>query len=106
MLPHSLLESSNGNYVKVDGRTTKLTCPARPRGLCVTKSRHAGRVAWFGLPARSPQRVRRAYFGFCGFASKKSFTIGTITGMRSISVTWVVLGNTANLDAERGRRSP
>jgi Kef-type K+ transport system membrane component KefB len=39
----------------------------------------------------------------CGFASKKSFTIGTMTGMRSISVTCVVLGKMANLDAERGR---
>ncbi len=42
----------------------------------------------------------------CGFASKKSFTIGTMTGMRSISVTCVVLGKMANLDAERGRMSP
>jgi hypothetical protein len=29
-----------------------------------------------------------------------------MTGMRSISVMCVVLGNMANLDAERGRRSP
>ncbi len=46
------------------------------------------------------------FYSFCGFASKKSFTIGTMTGMRSISVMCVVLGNMANLDAERGRRSP
>src|SRR6516164_2157368 len=43
---------------------------------------------------------------FCGLASKKSFTIGTMTGMRSISVMCVVLGKMANRDAERGRRSP
>jgi hypothetical protein len=49
---------------------------------------------------------RRPFYCFCGFASNKSFTIGTMTGMRSISVTCVVLGNMANLDAERGRKSP
>jgi hypothetical protein len=43
---------------------------------------------------------------FCGLASRKSFTIGTMTGMRSISVTWVVLGKMANRDAERGCMSP
>ena len=43
---------------------------------------------------------------FCGFASKKSFTIGTMTSMRCISVTCVVLGKMANLDSERGRMSP
>ena len=43
---------------------------------------------------------------FWGFASRKSFTIGTMMGMRSISVTCVVLGNMANLDAERGCMSP
>jgi hypothetical protein len=53
-----------------------------------------------------PQRLRRFYFCFCGFASRKSFTIGTIVVMRCISVTCVVSGNMANLDAERGRRSP
>lgn len=53
-----------------------------------------------------PERLRRAYFCFCGFASRKSFTIGTIVVIRCISVTCVVSGNMANLDAERGRRSP
>jgi hypothetical protein len=43
---------------------------------------------------------------FCGLASKNYFTIGTMTGIRSICVTCVVLGKTANLDAERGRMSP
>src|SRR5579859_5198027 len=41
-----------------------------------------------------------------GLASRKSFTIGTMTGMRCISVTWVVLGKMANRDAERGFMSP
>ena len=44
--------------------------------------------------------------GFCGLASRKSFTIGMITDLRSISVTCVVLGRMANRDAERGRMSP
>ena len=47
-----------------------------------------------------------SFYCFCGFAPKKSFTIGTITGMGSISVTCVVLGNMATLDSERGRMSP
>jgi hypothetical protein len=42
----------------------------------------------------------------CGIASKKSFTIGTMTGMRFICVMCVVLGKMANLDAENGRTSP
>src|ERR1700722_9516892 len=41
-----------------------------------------------------------------GLASRKSFTIGTMMGMRCISVTWVVLGKIANRDAERGFMSP
>src|SRR5262245_24249890 len=41
-----------------------------------------------------------------GLASRKSFTIGTMTAMRCISVTWVVLGKMANRDAERGFMSP
>src|SRR5262249_9119252 len=41
-----------------------------------------------------------------GLASRKSFTIGTMTAMRCISVTWVVLGKMANRDAERGFKSP
>src|SRR5262245_54286707 len=41
-----------------------------------------------------------------GLASRKSFTIGTMTGMRCISVTWVVLGKMANRDAESGLMSP
>src|SRR6266508_1071166 len=41
-----------------------------------------------------------------GLASRKSFTIGTMTAMRCISVTWVVLGKMAKREAERGRRSP
>src|SRR5579862_2226538 len=41
-----------------------------------------------------------------GFASRKSFTIGTIIDTRCISVTWVVLGKMANRDAVRGPRSP
>src|SRR5207253_599222 len=41
-----------------------------------------------------------------GLASRKSFTIGTMTDMRCISVTWVVLGKMANRDAERGFMSP
>jgi hypothetical protein len=58
--------------------------------------------------AEGPTRNRTPgfFYCFCGFASKKSFTIGTMTGLRSISVTCVVLGSTANLDAERGRMSP
>ncbi len=44
-------------------------------------------------------------YRFCGFASRKSFSIGTMTGMRSISVTCVVLGKMANLDADRRRMS-
>ena len=51
-------------------------------------------------------QVVKPLYCVCGFASRKAFAIGTITGMRSISVTCVVLGNMANLDAERGRRSP
>jgi len=39
-----------------------------------------------------------------GLRIRKSFTIGTMMGMRPISVTCVVLGN--NLDVERGRMSP
>src|ERR1044072_2201010 len=48
------------------------------------------------------------YFPYCfsAFASRKSFTIGTIVDMRAISVTWVVLGKIASLDSERGCRSP
>src|SRR5690606_935428 len=38
--------------------------------------------------------------------SKKSFTIGTITSTRLISVTCVESGKIANLDAERGCISP
>jgi hypothetical protein len=38
---------------------------------------------------------------YWGFASKKSFIIGTMTGMRSINVMCVVFRNMANLDAER-----
>jgi len=40
---------------------------------------------------------------YCGLASRKSSTIGTMIGIRSISVAWVVLGKMASLDAERGR---
>ena len=43
---------------------------------------------------------------FWGFASRKSFTIGTIVDMRAISVTCVVSGKMANLEAERGCMSP
>ena len=43
---------------------------------------------------------------FCGSASKKSFTIGTMTSMRCISVTCVVLGKMANRDSERVFMSP
>ena len=46
----------------------------------------------------------KAYFA--GFASRKSFIIGTIVDMRFIKVTWVVSGKIANLDAERGCMSP
>src|SRR2546423_9326681 len=42
---------------------------------------------------------------FWGFASRKSFTIGTIVVMRFISVTCVVLGKIASLDSERGEKS-
>src|SRR5262249_20971647 len=45
-------------------------------------------------------------FWLYGLASRKSFTIGTMTGMRCISVTWVVLGKMAKRDAERGFMSP
>src|SRR5262249_26257477 len=41
-----------------------------------------------------------------GLASRKAFTIGTMTDMRCISVTWVVLGKMANRDAESGLMSP
>jgi predicted alpha/beta hydrolase len=55
----------------------------------------------------SHSHERRCCFHcFGGFASRKSFTIGTMTGMRSINVTCVVFGKMANLDAERGRMSP
>jgi len=50
-------------------------------------------------------RVLRAPQG-CGVASRKSFTMGTMVELRSISVTWVVLGRMANRDAERGPMSP
>lgn len=43
---------------------------------------------------------------FEGLASRKLFIIGTIVVMWDISVTCVVSGTMANLDAERGRRSP
>ena len=63
-----------------------------------------------GAPARFTddwlQVVRLPHCVFCGFASRKSFTIGTMTFMRCISVTCVVCGNMANLDSERGRMSP
>ena len=42
----------------------------------------------------------RLFYCFCGFASKKSFTIGTMMDIRSISMMCVVLGNMANLDAD------
>src|SRR5262249_53589941 len=47
-------------------------------------------------------------FSYCfgGLASRKSFTIGTMMGMRCISVTCVVSGKMANRDAERGLMSP
>jgi hypothetical protein len=68
------------------------------------------RPAAITLFNRSPiifARERRSCFHcFCGFASRKSFTIGTMTGMRNISVTCVVFGNMANLDSERGPMSP
>ncbi len=44
---------------------------------------------------------REAHYGY-GLALRKSFTIGTMMGMRCISVTWVVSGKMANRDAERG----
>jgi hypothetical protein len=43
---------------------------------------------------------------FSGLASKKSFTSGMIALLFSISVTCVVLGKMASLDADRGRISP
>ena len=43
---------------------------------------------------------------FWGFASRKSFTIGTIVDMRAISVTSVVSGKMANLEAEYKKLSP
>src|SRR4051812_29411644 len=52
-----------------------------------------------GVYRREPQH------GY-GLALRKSFTIGTMTGMRCISVTWVVSGKMANRDAERGPMSP
>lgn len=43
---------------------------------------------------------------FWDLASRKSFTIGTIVDMRFISVTCVVSGKIASLDADRGCMSP
>jgi hypothetical protein len=63
----------------------------------------------FGESVEGPSHLherRSCSHCFCGFPSRKSFTIGTMTGMRSISVTCVVSGKMANLDAERGRMSP
>ncbi len=47
-----------------------------------------------------------SFYCFWGFASRKSFIIGTITDMRFISVTCVVPGKIASLDAGRGCMSP
>ena len=47
----------------------------------------------------------RNYFRF-DFASRKSFTIGTIIVMRLIRVTCVVSGKIASLDSDRGPMSP
>jgi hypothetical protein len=43
---------------------------------------------------------------FCDLASRKSVTIGMMALAFSIGETWLVFGRTANLDSERGRRSP
>ena len=61
------------------------------------------------LQSRQIHQVRKAgavIYCFWGFASRKSFTIETIVDMRFISVTCVVAGKIANLDAERGCISP
>jgi hypothetical protein len=72
---------------------------------------HGGRASfryWQPSPLLKAESEPHAglLYRFGGSASKKSFTIWTMTGMRSISVMCVVLGNMANLDAERGRMSP
>jgi len=46
------------------------------------------------------------FYCFETFASRKSLIIGTIVVMRFISVTCVVSGKIANLDAGRGCMSP
>src|SRR6184192_4169353 len=63
---------------------------------------HVGSLDTEVLVAESVQACCALY----GLASRKSFTIGTMTGMRCISVTWVVLGKMANRDVERGFMSP
>src|SRR6202043_3491919 len=61
--------------------------------------------AEFLIAGRFKSVAREPKHGY-GLASRKSSTIGTMMGMRCISVTWVVLGKMANRDAERGFMSP
>jgi hypothetical protein len=55
-----------------------------------------------------PPKLRSPWIFYCfeTFASRKSLIIGTIVVMRFISVTCVVSGKIANLDAGRGCMSP
>src|SRR6266481_1234734 len=55
---------------------------------------------------KEPKGIHVPHCALYGLASRKSFTIGTMTVMRCISVTWVVSGKMANRDAERGFMSP
>ena len=84
-------ESSNGRWLRQSNETKNET--------------NGTGVIPVPFKPRSSQAALLPYC-FCGLASRKSFTIGTMTGMRCISVTCVVLGKMANLDAERGRMSP
>jgi hypothetical protein len=56
--------------------------------------------------AQRKMKISGTQIHFCDFESRKSLIIGTIVDMRFISVTCVVSGNMANLDAERSPRSP
>ena len=80
-------------------------------GLSVAAEELAGDLPPLGSREPSTLTVgeRLRYSGpyfFGDVASRKSFTMGMMAVPFSISVTCVVFGRTANLDSERGRKSP